>query len=84
MQNSNSLFNTNDGPAPTQEQYQEDPLPFQGAQGGGQAGGGGGGLPAGIPPGLIPPGMEGMAAQAMQNPAMRAQIERYLGGGAAQ
>ena len=63
MQNSNSLFNTNDGPAPTQEQFQEDQsLPFQGGQ---ASGGGGGGLPAGIPPGLIPPGMEGMAAQAM-------------------
>ena len=34
----------------------------------GGAGGGGNNPLAGIPPGMIPPGMEGMAQQMLQNP----------------
>jgi len=45
--------------------------------------GGGGGLPPGIPPGMIPPGMEGMAQQMMQNPNMMQQLQSMMGGGAA-
>ena len=50
----------------------------------GGGGGGGGGLPPGIPPGMIPPGMEGMARQMMNNPAMMQQFQQMMGGRLAQ